>query len=133
MNQLFNIARQKYLTGGADWTTENIYMLLLDDTYIFDDAHFQLQDIAPSARAGSNAVGSATATDGFASGNGVLFQGLLWPNPITKVVLYDKNVGDEEVSELIAFYDSIDAFPFDATGGNYQLYPDLSFGGYFRL
>jgi len=132
-NQLYSIARQKYLTGGANWLLESTAMMLLDANYVFDEAHTVVADLTPAARAAALPISGQLAVDGFAIGGGGLFIGLSWPVPITQVVLFDENPGDLEASELMVFYDVVDGFPLAANGGNYQILPDLAFGGYFRL
>lgn len=132
-NTLYPIARQQYLTGQVNWDIQNIGVMLLTDLYDYDPLHYRIADIAVGARVSSAELGAQTSADGYANGAGVTFVGLTFPQPITKLVMYDEDAGNFEASTLVAFYDGVSGFPLTATGGNYQVLPDLSFGGFFRL
>jgi hypothetical protein len=132
-NQLYPISRQNFLTAQFDWVTNPIAMLLLDTSYVFDEAHENLIDIpVPSRAAAPWTLALTLAQDGFADGAAAQFIGLVWPTPISQVVLFH-NTGDEATSTLIAYYDQVLGLPLNAVGGNYAFFPDQAFGGYFRL
>lgn len=132
MNQLYNKARQRYLSGVADWAANDMGLALVDANYMFDPTHEFLVQVTSTSRAAEKPFVGRTAVDGYANGNGVSFTALLWPLPVTQVVVYEDS-GDEATSLLVAYYDTVTGFPVDLTGGDYSVLPDALFGGYFRL
>lgn len=131
MNQLYVAARQKFLTGQLNWDAVDVKLVLLDANYIFDENHEFLADIATGQVASSD-ITSETSTDGYAQGQPAFFIGLSHTEPVTQAALY-VDTGDANTSDLIAFYDDIDGFPFTPGGLDYFISQDIVFGGFFRI
>ena len=132
MNQLYNKARERYLSAGSNWTIGAAGLALVDANYLFDPAHEFLIQVPSASRAAEKPFTGRTAVNGYANGDGASFTALTWPLPITQVVTYE-DTGDEATSLLIAYYDEVTGFPVSLTGGDYSVLPDALFGGYFRL
>jgi hypothetical protein len=130
-NQLFSKARQRFANKEIEWDSDTIKAWLVDNTYAFSEAHEFLASIAPTARIAEVALTTPTLVDGFCDGDPLVYTTVVATNPITRVVMYI-DTGDPATSPLLANFDVINGFPIIADG-DYTVYPDAGFGGYFRI
>lgn len=121
MSALYSSGRQKFLTGSLDWLTDNFKLVLLDNTYVFDDNHDNLNDITGVIATSGNLT-NKTAVNGIADADDVIFTSVAAGPDIAYVVVYYDS-GSASTSTLIAYYDitttgaSIDITPTgDAVG-----------------
>lgn len=117
-NRLYAKGREGFLNGSIDWDTDDIRVLLVDNTYTPDtDTHDNLDDIVGTARvATSTALTGKTTTDGVADADDVTFTALTG-DTVQYAVIY-KHTGIESTSRLIALLDTVTGFPYVPSGAN---------------
>jgi len=132
-NQLYPSAREGFLTGQYNWATDDFSFVLLDADYTFDPVHVLLSSIPTGAQVGGvQPITSKGTGSGFAVGSSIQYTELYHTEDLTQAIIV-QDTGDVATSALVVYYDTIDGFPFQPTGDNYDLFSDLLFGGYFRL
>jgi hypothetical protein len=93
------------LTGGLDWSSDDIRVILCDSGYVFDPTDDFLDDVAGGARlATSGSLTGKTATDGVADADDVTFPTVLAGDTVTSLIVY-KHTGTEATSDLILYMD----------------------------
>lgn len=103
MNQIYSIAREKFLTGQLDWTGDDIAIALLDDQYVFSDFDTVFDDLIGVIDTSGFLTGK-TATGGVADADDVVFASVTGAD-IEKVVIFH-DTGNSTTSTLIAYYDT---------------------------
>jgi hypothetical protein len=132
-NQLYPKARQRFGKAQLNWETATIKAVLIYDTYTFDATDEFLVDIAGAHRGPVATLANKTITNGFANADPTDFLALALTAAANAVVFY-VDTGSSATDVLIAYMDSLDGFPLAAdSAGDFTLYPDVAFGGYFRL
>jgi len=133
-NALFDKARERFLTGQFNWSTDTIKAILVD-TGVYTpnlSAHEYLSDISGGARiATSGAFTSKTTTNGAADAADVTFT-TVSGNSIEAIVLY-KDTGVEGTSPLIAYIDTATGLPITPNGGDIIVTWDNGTNRIFRL
>lgn len=133
-NGLYDKAREAFLDGNLSWATDNIKVVLVDDTYVANLAtHEFLSDITNSSRVSvSNLLTNKQSTNGVADADDVSFS--LVPNnrQVKALIIYQQNV-DEPSSKLIAYIDTATGLPFVGNGGNITLQWDNGANKIFKL
>ena len=105
-NALYDKAREAFLTGGINWLSDTIKMVLVDTAdYTVDLAnHDYLNDVPAPARVATATLSGKTATGGVADANDMTFTSVSG-DPCEALILY-KDTGTESTSPLIAYIDS---------------------------
>ena len=101
MNTLYPLAREKYLTGVLDWSSDDIKVALLDNTYTYSGTDEFLDDLTGIVATSGNLTGKTT-TGGVADANDVTFPAVALGDTIVSVVIY-RDTGTAATSDLIAF------------------------------
>lgn len=118
-NALFDKARQRFLEGQFNWTTDTIKAVLVDTgTYTPNlTSHEFLSDISGGARiATSGAFSSKTTTGGAADAADITFTSVTGAS-IEAIVIY-KDTGSDATSPLIAYIDTATGLPITPNGGD---------------
>lgn len=132
-NQCYPKARQRFGKAQLDWETATIKAYIIYDTYVFDSTDEFLVDIDPAHRGPSAVVTGKTITDGFANATPTPFAALVLTADANAVV-FVVDTGNTATDVLVAYMDTLEGFPLAAaSAGDFTLYPDIAFGGYFRL
>lgn len=137
-NQLFNKARERFLTAALNWNTADVRALLIDvgaggSEYTFNAAHEYLNSVPVGARrAGPIALTSKAATDGAASAANVTFTSVAAGAAIEGIILY-VHTGTDSTSVLIAYIDTATGLPITPNGGDIILAWDTGVNKIFRL
>lgn len=137
-NALYDLARQRYLTAGLNWTSDTVKVVLVRSTgYTVSLAtHEFLSDVSSSARTPATAgacptLGSKTATGGAADAADVTFTAVTGA-AIGAIVIF-KDTGTESTSPLIAYIDTATGLPITPNGGDIIVTWDNGVNKIFRL
>ncbi len=134
-NALYDKAREKYLSGGLDWLTDNVKAVLVEiggGNYNFSAAHEFLNSIAGADRiATSGALGSKTAFSGVADADDATFLAVTGPQSGAVVLFVD--TGLDTTSSLIAFIDTAIGLPVTPSGGDITVQFDAGVNKIFKL
>jgi hypothetical protein len=101
MNTIYPLAREKFLTGALDWSSDDIKVVLLDNTYTYSAAHEFLTDLTGVVATSGNLTGKTT-TGGVADADDLTFPALVAGDTIVSVVIY-RDTGLAATSDLIIF------------------------------
>ena len=118
-NALYDKARERFLTGQFNWSTDSIKAVLVDTgAYTVSlTSHEFLSDISSSARISmSGAFTGKTTTGGAADANDITFSSVSGSS-IEAIVIYC-DTGTEATSPLIAFIDTATGLPITPNGGD---------------
>lgn len=114
MNLVRPEALKLFADADLDWIAHTIKLVLIDATYVYDEAHDFLSDIAAPDRVFTHTLTGKTSDDGILSADSDIVT-IPAGNTITQAWLY-RDTGVDSTSPLIAYYDSDDARqPFDFT------------------
>lgn len=104
-NTIYPSARESYLTGGLDWGSDDVRVILCDSGYTYSAAHDFLSDVPGGARlATSGSLTGKTTTGGVADADDVTFTAVAGGDTVTSVIVY-KHTGTEATSDLILYMD----------------------------
>jgi hypothetical protein len=104
-NGLWDTGRNAFLTGGINWTSDTIKMVLLDTTYTYSAAHANLSDISAGARIATATIAGASASAGIANATSpITFSSVSNTNQLTQSAIY-KDTGTASTSTLICYLD----------------------------
>lgn len=133
-NALYDKARERFLTGQFNWSTDSIKSVLVDTgAYTVNlTSHEFLSDISSSARvATSGAFTGKTTTGGAADANDITFSSVSGAS-IDAIVIYC-DTGTEATSPLIAFIDTATGLPITPNGGDIIVTWDSGANKIFKL
>ncbi len=133
-NALFDKARERFLTGQFNWSTDTIKAVLVDTgTYTTNlSAHEFLSDISSGARvATSGAFTGKAVVGGAADANDVTFSSVTGAS-IEAIVIY-KDTGTDGTSPLIAYIDTATGLPITPNGGDIIVTWDNGANKIFKL
>lgn len=133
-NALYDKAREAFLTGAINWSTDTIKAVLVDTgAYTVNiSTHQFLADIAAGARiATSAALSSKTVAAGVADAADSLFTAVSGAS-VEAVVLY-KDTGTAGTSNLIAYIDTASGLPVTPNGGDITVAWDNGANKIFKL
>lgn len=102
-NRLYPKGRQAFLEGSIAFLTDDIRVVLLSATYVYNDLHDFHDDLSGVVATSGNLTGK-DSTDGIADADDVTFSTVSGAD-ITQVVMY-KWTGVSGTSPLIAYWDS---------------------------
>lgn len=133
-NLLLPTAKAKFLSADLDWTSGTWKILLVDDTYEWDEAHTVLDDVDNGARVGSAAI-TGRSVDGAVAKAAAVQIPAEDAKTVTGVwILHD--TGTESTSELVAWVDRTDAdeaLALETTGTDVLITWSPLVGGVFKL
>ena len=133
-NALFDKARQRFLEGQFNWTTDTIKAVLVDSgTFTVNlSAHEFLSDVGGGARISTSGAftGKAT-TGGAADANDVTFTSVTGAS-IEAIIIY-KDTGSDATSPLIAYIDTATGLPITPNGGDIIVTWDNGANKIFKL
>lgn len=133
-NALYGKARQAFLDGDLDWSSNTIKAVLVDvaDYTVSIDTHEFLSDIPSGARvATSAAFASKTSTLGVADAADISFASVVG-DPSEALVIY-ADTGVVGTSRLIAYIDTATGLPVTPNGGNVNVTWDNGANRIFKL
>ena len=133
-NALYDKARERFLTGQFNWSTDSIKSVLVDTgAYTVSlTSHEFLSDISSSARIStSGAFTGKTTNGGAADANDITFSSVSGPS-IEAIVIY-ADTGTEATSPLIAFIDTATGLPITPNGGDIIVTWDNGANKIFKL
>lgn len=134
-NGLYIAAKEGFLNGTVNFSTDNIKALLVDTgAYTVDlTTHANLSDIPTLARiATSSNLGTKTVTGGAADAADVAFTAVVGPT-VEAIVLY-KDTGSATTSRLIAYIDTgVSGLPVTPNGGDITVSWDNGSNKIFKL
>lgn len=133
-NALFDKARERFLTGQFNWSTDTIKAVLVDTgTYTTNlSAHEFLSDISSGARvATSGAFTGKAVVGGAADAADVTFSSVTGAS-IEAIVIY-KDTGTDGTSPLIAYIDTATGLPITPNGGDIIVTWDNGANKIFKL
>ena len=133
-NALFDKARQRFLEGQFNWTTDTIKAVLVDSgTFTVNlSAHEFLSDVGGGARISTSGAFSGKATTGGAAdANDVTFTSVTGAS-IEAIILY-KDTGVDATSPLIAYIDTATGLPITPNGGDIIVTWDNGANKIFKL
>lgn len=133
-NALYDKAREKFLTAGLNWETQNIRAVLVDlATYTPNLAQNEwLSDIGTSSRVSTSPVFTGKDWEGGAAdADDITFSSVSGPR-IGAIVIYHDS-GDPGTSDLIAYIDVATGLPITPNGGDIIVTWDNGVNKIFRL
>lgn len=133
-NALYDKARERFLTGQFNWSTDSIKSVLVNTgAYTVSlTSHEFLSDISSSARVStSGAFTGKTTTGGAADANDITFSSVSGLS-IEAIVIYC-DTGTEATSPLIAFIDTATGLPITPNGGDIIVTWDNGANRIFKL
>lgn len=133
-NALYDKGREAFLTGGINWTSDTIKVVLVDaaDYTVNIATHDFLDDIPSGARiATSGALAGKTATDGVADADDLVFTAVSGDQFEAFVIF--KDTGSEATSRLIAYFDTATGLALTPNGGNVTIQWDNGSNKIFKL
>lgn len=133
-NALYDLGREKFLTGAINWASDNIKIVLVDaaDYTVNLATHEFLSDIAVGGRvATSGNLTGKTTTAGVADASDVTLTAVTG-DPSEALVIY-KDTGSAATSPLIAYIDTATGLPVTPNGGNINIVWDNGANRIFKL
>jgi hypothetical protein len=114
---LYNKGREGFLDGSIDWDTDDIRVMLVLDTYIFDADDNDVADLIPATNDNGRtaALGTKTVADGVAgaAGTSLVATAALASDAL---VIYKYAAADAD-ARLIAYIDVGTGLPFTPAAG----------------
>ena len=133
-NALFDLGRQEFLGGDADWDASNIKLVFVDhadDTPVAATDDF-LDDIsAPSRVATSGNFATKTKTNGVADADDVTVTAVSG-DPFESIVIYEDS-GSAATSSLLVLIDTATGLPTTPSGGDIVVRWDSGANKIFKL
>lgn len=137
-NALYDKARERFLTGSINWSSDTIKVMLLRSTgyTVSLSTHEFLTDVSgsawvPSSSASAPTLGSKTTTGGAADGGDVTFTAVT--GAAIGAILIFKSTGTDSTSPLIAYIDTATGLPITPNGGDIIVTWDNGTNKIFRL
>jgi len=107
MNALYDYGREGFLDGSISWTTSDVRVMLVRDTYTFSAAHQFVSDLGAVDNGRSGALTGKSATDGVADAADV---SLFASNTATcDALILFVHTGLDASARLIVYLDSASA------------------------
>ena len=113
---IYNKAKEKFLSGAIDLTTDTIKVILVDTAdYTFSSTHEFQSDVAAAAQEEiSPAMTTKSVTDGTFDADDVTFSGT--SGDACEAVIIFKDTGTDTTSPVIAYLDSLSGLPVTLGG-----------------
>lgn len=133
-NALYTKARQRFLEGAINWTTDTIKAVLVDTgAYTADLANHEfISSVAGGARIGTiQTLANKTSTNGAADADDLVFPTVAGAS-VEAIILF-KDTGSEATSPLIAYIDTASGLPVTPNSGDINVVWDNGTNKIFRL
>lgn len=135
-NQLYDKARELFLTEGIHWTSDTIDCWLLSTTgYTVNISTHNFFDDVPNTsnarRAGPVTLASKTTTGGAADADDVTFSAV--SGIAVQIIALVANMGSDATSPLIAYIDMATGLPITPNGGDIIVTWDSGTNKIFRV
>lgn len=132
-NSLYDKAREGYLIGSFNWSTDNIKVILVDTAiYTVNLATHQYLSSVTGIVATSANLSSKTTTGGAAGAANVTFTAVTYASPVGAIILY-KDTGSSATSDLLCFVNIATGLPISPNGGDIIIAWDSGINRIFRL
>jgi hypothetical protein len=130
---VYDKGREAFLSGDIDWTTDNIKVVLVDNSYTPNTSTDQyLSTILAGWRVDTSAnLSSKTVSGGVADAADETISNVSG-NDIYYIVIY-KDTGTEATSPLIAVIDSATGLPYSPDGNDIEIIWDSGTNKIFKL
>lgn len=117
-NFLYSKAKEEFLSGGLNLTSDTIKVVLVDtNDHTAVASHTGLNNVASAARiATSPALANKSVTNGVFDADNVVFTGVNGDE--SEAIIIYKDTGTESTSRLIAYIDSVDGLPITPNSGD---------------
>ena len=135
-NTLYNIAREKFLTGNMDWSSDTFKVALVHvatGAYTFSATHTSLGNIGANTINGSGGAQtliSKTFADGAAGAANATFTSVPVGSTIEAIVIYRD---EGATTTLVAYIDTATGLPITPNGGDIIVTWDTGVNKIFRL
>jgi hypothetical protein len=108
-NKLYPKAKEAFLSGAIDLTSDSIRAILVDlADYTYDAAHDHLDDVPSAARVATSAdMTSITVTDGVFDAANVTWSSVTGDQ--SEAIIIYKHTGTDSTSDLIVYIDTASA------------------------
>lgn len=128
-NALYELTKAKMLQAGIDMDSDDVIVILLDNTYTFSQSHDFISDLTGEVDRSGNLT-SKTFTNGVFDAADVTLTAVTGNQVTSFVIAIDS--GTDSTSPLIAYFDtSVTGLPVTPNGGDIQIAWNAS--GIFKL
>lgn len=115
-NALFDPGREGFLDGSIDWDTDDIRVMLVRSTYVFNAAHKFVADLGAVDNGRSAALAGKTVTNGVADALDTSLVATA-ANASSALAIF-KHTGADATARLIAYIDTpTSGLPFTPAAG----------------
>lgn len=131
---LYDSARESFLKGEIDWSTDDIRFKLVDTTYAQNlSTHSTVSDLGATVVATSGSLGSKTTTAGVADGADITFTSVTGSE--CEAIVGYKHVAGDGTDKLICYIDSTSdsSLPVTPNGGDINITWDDGSNKIFKL
>lgn len=116
-NQLFPKAKEDFLAGNLNMSSNTIVIALVDtDVYTFDSAHEDRADVPNTAVVSTATLTTKTIVGGVFDADDATFTSVTGANCEALILFH--NTGAQSTSRLIAFIDTATGLPILPNGGD---------------
>lgn len=137
-NALYDLGRQKFLSGGADWDTDDIRIALVKAGYTQNLATDEFMSTPaaniPSSTWRSSAIATPTVAAGVAGHAAKTLTAVAADsgNSATRILYYKYNAADASAA-LLVYIDTATGLPVIPNGGDISITPDAGANKVFKL
>lgn len=134
MSSIYDAARESFLKGLIDFSTDSIRAKLVSTAYTYSASHSTVADVAASTLSTSPALTSKTTTAGVANAASVTFTAVPGGTDGKAIVLYQHVAGDN-TDKIICYIDqtSDSSLPVTPNGGDIIVNWDTGANKIFKL
>lgn len=134
MSSIYDAARESFLKGLIDFSTDSIRAKLVSTAYTYSASHSTVADVAASTLSTSPALTSKTTTAGVANAASVTFTAVPGGADGKAIVLYQHVAGDN-TDKIICYIDqtSDSSLPVTPNGGDIIVNWDTGANKIFKL
>lgn len=116
-NQLYPKAKEDFLSGNIDMTSDTIKIVLVDTgDYTFSSAHEDLADVPAGGRVSTATLSGKSVTSGVFDATDAVFSNVTGDE--SEALIIYKDTGVEATSRLIAYIDTATGLPITPSGGD---------------
>lgn len=131
-NALYDLGREKFLTGAISWSTDNIKLVLVDTgTYTVNLATHEFLSDVTGVTATSGNFATKTTTAGVADAADVTLSAVT--GAVSEALVVYKDTGVAATSPLIAYIDTATGLPVTPNGGDIIIAWDSGANKIFKL
>lgn len=103
-NTMYNSAKEAFISGDIDLTSDTIKVALVSSTYTYNSAHDFFDDVSGQIGT-SETLGSKTVTDGTFDAADSTFSSVTAGSTVDAYIIY-QDTGNTATSHLIAYFDT---------------------------